>query len=87
MTCTASADFAIDIDVKTRPDAYSDISRDDPPVVHVGEAPAPLLFDIEADPGEEHDLAASEPARVTRMDADLSRWFDAVETDRRSIRD
>ena len=83
----APADFAIDIDVKNRPDAYSDISRDDPPVVEVGEAPAPQLFDIDADPGEEHDLAAAEPARVQRMDSALGEWFDAVEADRRSIRD
>lgn len=45
------------------------------------------LFDIEADPSEEHDLAASEPARVERMEASLGAWFESVEADRRSIRD
>jgi hypothetical protein len=43
---------------------------------------APELFDIDADPGEEHDLAATEPARVQRMEAALARWFEAVEVDR-----
>jgi choline-sulfatase len=29
--------------------------------------PAPELFDLDADPGEQHDLAASEPARLAAM--------------------
>jgi hypothetical protein len=49
------------------------------PEADVEEAvPAPQLFDIEADPAEEHDLAAGEPARVQRMEASLLAWFEDV---------
>jgi hypothetical protein len=43
------------------------------------------LFDIDADPAEAHDLAAANPARVSRMEDELARWFEDVESDRLSI--
>jgi hypothetical protein len=49
-------------------------------------APEPLeLYDLEADPGETHDLAAEHPDRVARMQAALENWFERVEADRRTI--
>jgi arylsulfatase A len=48
--------------------------------------PEPLeLYDLEADPGETHDLAARHPDRVSRMQARLEDWFERVEADRRTI--
>ncbi|MGH2352336.1 MAG: hypothetical protein ACRDJN_12070, partial [Chloroflexota bacterium] len=41
-------------------------------------APSPQLFNLAADPDESSDLAAAEPARVTRMMAALDSWWDAV---------
>ncbi len=72
------ADLAIDIDVKNRPEAYPAIIDDPLPVAEPGEAPPAQLFDVAADPGEEHDLAAAEPHRVQRMEAELARWFEDV---------
>jgi arylsulfatase A len=81
----APADLAIDIDLKNRPEAYEEIGRAPEPERVVGPAASPLLFDIDIDPGEEHDLAAAEPARVDRMAAELDRWFEAVEAERLTI--
>ena len=78
----APADLAMDVDVKYQPEPYTEIVRAPEPDRVVGDAPSPQLFDLDADPGEEHDLAAAEPARVARMEADLDRWFEAVEADR-----
>lgn len=36
------------------------------------------LYDLEADVGEEHDLAASQPARCAEMEAVLERWLEEV---------
>jgi len=81
------ADLAIDIDSKNRPEAYADILRASEPPGDIGPSLPAQLFDIDADPGEAHDLAAVEPARVARMDAELSTWFAAVEADRVRIAD
>jgi len=37
--------------------------------------PPSQLFDVVADPLEEHDLAAEQPARVARMESELATWF------------
>jgi arylsulfatase A-like enzyme len=47
-----------------------------------GERHAPLLFDLDADPFEQDDLAADHPDRVARMTAALESWFEEVERDR-----
>jgi arylsulfatase A-like enzyme len=36
------------------------------------------LYDLEADPGERHDLAAIQPARVNELRQEYERWFDDV---------
>lgn len=36
------------------------------------------LFDLAHDPGEQHDLAAEQPARAAELRAELMRWLDAV---------
>jgi arylsulfatase A len=57
------------------------------PEFEVGEPPAALLFDVAADPFEQHDLAAEHPERVARMTAALEEWFESVEADRTAISD
>jgi arylsulfatase A len=57
------------------------------PEFDVEDPPAPLLFDVEADPFEQHDLAWEHPERVARMSAALERWFESVEAERRAIPD
>ena len=78
----AAADLMADIDMKNRPEAYETVTTDPEPLRHIGALPAAQLFDIDADPGEAHDLAAAEPGRVARMETELGRWFESVEADR-----
>jgi hypothetical protein len=55
--------------------------RRDPPAA----APAPPkleLFDLENDPGEEHDIADDNPGLVERMHADYLAWFRDVSSTR-----
>ena len=37
-----------------------------------------MLFDLESDLSEKHDLAVQHPDRVARMKADLMKWEDEV---------
>jgi arylsulfatase A len=80
------ADLAMDIEAKYNPDKYLDVLRAPEPVRVVSPPAAPQLFDLSTDPLERHDLAASQPQRVARMQAALAAWFEDVERDRRSIR-
>lgn len=68
---------------KTDPDAVAHlIDAEFPPPPDV--TPLPLrLYDLDADPREEHDLAAEHPERVRSMEAQLIAWFESVEEDRR----
>ncbi len=43
---------------------------------------APLLFDLETDPGESRDLASGHPDRVRRMNDAIEVWAGKVEADR-----
>ena len=52
------------------------------PEFEIGTPPAPLLFDLASDPFEQNDLAARYSERVSRMSAELERWFENVERDR-----
>jgi arylsulfatase B len=45
-------------------------------------ARSPMLFDLEADPGEERDLASAEQGQVESMAGAWQDWFKAVESDR-----
>jgi arylsulfatase A len=47
---------------------------------------APQLFDLEADPGEQRDLAADHPDVVARLTAIYDRWFADVSADWREAR-
>jgi len=81
----APLDLALDIDLKVNPGGRTEILvAPDPPRV-LSDPPPAQLFDLSTDPGEAHDLAALEPARVTRMEAALASWFEDVEADRLSI--
>ena len=78
----APLDLLLDVDLRTNQGARTEVVDDPEPPRTLGE-PAPAeLYDIEADPLEEHDLAALEPARVANMDDQLARWFEEVEADR-----
>src|SRR3954454_10217044 len=82
----APADLARDVELKYRPDAVTTIDTSPFPERELGAPPPPQLFDVLADPMEEHDLAAREPARVATMEAALGAWFEDVERDRRRSR-
>lgn len=47
-----------------------------------GPLPQPMLFDLDADPFEQRDVASAHPDRVRRMSEALDAWFDEVERDR-----
>ena len=64
-------------------DRITSIDTSPLPDFYDGERPAPLLFDVETDPFEQHDLAAADPERVARMTAALDAWFEDVERERR----
>ena len=40
------------------------------------------LYDLAADPGEQHDLAPERPERAAELERRLSAWLDAVGADR-----
>jgi arylsulfatase B len=83
----APADLEIDRRLKYRPDTITDISRDPEPERTLPEPPPALLFNLDDDPYEQHDLAAEQPDRVRAMERELDRWFEEVEAERRSITD
>jgi hypothetical protein len=78
-------DFAMDVDAKFNPEKYPDIVHDPEPEREMPPIPPAQLFDIDADPGEQHDLAAAEPERVARMERELAAWFEEVEEERRGV--
>jgi arylsulfatase A len=47
--------------------------------------PAPELYNLAADPGEQHDLAGAHPDRAARMARRLETWFETVEAERAAI--
>lgn len=81
----SNEDFAKDIDSKFNHANYTELDTSPEPERIVGALPPSQLFDLQADPLERHDLAASQPDRVLRMERALSRWFEEVESERRSI--
>jgi arylsulfatase A-like enzyme len=77
-------DQFIDIDIKSHPQRYPTIENGRrPSIVPVRQAPT-QLFDLDADPGENVDLAASRPEVVSRMENALDNWFNDVERERRT---
>jgi arylsulfatase A len=78
------ADGEADHDIKEHPERWSTVDTAPLPVHEV--TPEPVqLFDIEADPGEEHDVASQHPAVVTRLHAALERWFADVDGERQAL--
>jgi arylsulfatase A len=75
------ADLAMDVALKYNPTAIESIVTDPFPERTVPPPPPAQLFDVAADPMEEHDLAAAQPARVARMEAELGAWFADVTAD------
>jgi hypothetical protein len=80
-------DLALDIDLKVNPGGRTEILVEPFPARTIPPPPPAQLFDIDADPGEEHDLAHAEPGRVSRMEDALAAWFEDVEADRLRIKE
>ena len=76
-------DTAHDHAIKYLPECFDDSIQEGEPPRTVPPPPPPLLFNIAADPFEQHDLAAEYPDRVAVMLSQLENWFDDVEQDRR----
>jgi len=57
------------------------------PRVNLPPPETPELYDLSIDPGEENDLAAKFPDRVSNMLGQLETWFEEVEAERRTISD
>src|SRR5712671_5820354 len=83
----SSEDLAMDIQSKYNPERFHDILRTSEPERIKPPPPPAQLFDLETDPGEQNDQAASEPQRVSRMTNALATWFEEVDQDRRTIHD
>lgn len=66
---------------------HNGILRPPYPPRRVPPPPPPELFHLEQDPLEQHNLADQYPEVVARLEAALDAWFEAVEKDRKSIRD
>lgn len=77
------ADTAMDRALKYRLAEFDDIRRAPMPSPELGRSPSPQLFNLAADPGEEHDLAQRQPGRLARMSAELGRWFELMQNERR----
>ncbi len=81
------ADLQIDVLSKVQPHQHTSLTRTPEPERIATTPPAAQLFDVAADPSEVNDLAAAEPVRTRRMQAELAAWFEAVDEERRSIDD
>lgn len=80
-------ELARDRAMKYEPDTIKDICRGPEPERTIPDPPAPLLFDLEADPGERSDLAAARPDILASMQKRFDQWFDEVEAERATIDD
>ena len=80
-------DTDMDRRLKYEPEGITDICRDPEPMRDIPPPPPALLFNLDEDPGEQHDLAPERPETVSRMQRDLDIWFEAVERERQSISD
>jgi hypothetical protein len=75
-------DGDMDRRLKYEPETVTEIARGPEPDREIPAPPAPLLFNLEEDPYEQHDLAEAQPDRVRRMQTALDEWFDGVERER-----
>ena len=74
MTMT-QADIDMDTALKYAPETIDDIARGPEPAREIPPAPAPLLFNLEDDLGEERSVAGEHPEVTGRMLRDLEAWF------------
>ena len=80
-------EYALDRATKQDPANRYDICRDPEPEREIPPPAAPELYNIAADPEEQHDLAEREPERTAKMLAELETWFEEVEAERATIDD
>lgn len=83
----AEEDLVTDHRLKYEPEKQSNIDRNPEPERTIPDPPAPLLFNLEHDPYETEDLSHRHADIVSLMQCELDNWFDAVESDRRTICD
>lgn len=83
----APEDLATDHRLKYEPEKQPDIDRDPEPERTIPDPPAPMLFNLEADPCETEDLSHRRPEMLSKMQRELDNWFEAVEAERRTIDD
>lgn len=79
------ADERTDADIKVHPERYPEPVNWTPPDHAMPEAAPVQLFNISDDPEERQDVANQHPSVVSRMEADLSRWFESVEAERNHV--
>ncbi len=77
----------MDRDLKYRPDLHAAAIPADIPERDFPPPEAPLLFDLELDPGEQNDLSSAEPQRAARLLGELESLFEEVEAERLTIAD
>ena len=77
----------MDRDLKYRPDLHAAAIPADLPERDFPPPEAPMLFDLELDPGEQNDLSNAEPQRAARLLGELESLFEEVEAERLTIAD
>ena len=77
-------EIEMDVDIKSHPENYREISRKAIPERKKIGAPIVEMYDISADASESMNLAAVEANRVRDMEGGLKAWFDEVEAERLS---
>jgi arylsulfatase A len=83
----APEDLELDRRLKYDPAGIEDIERGPEPERTIPPSPPPLLFNIDNDPFEQHDLAEAHPGRTATMMRALEAWFEEVDSERLSIED
>lgn len=74
----------LDRRAKYEPDAVTDVCLRCEPARVIPDPPPPVLFNIDEDPYEQHDLAGEYPDVVEQMSNALDSWFEEVERERLS---
>ena len=77
----------MDRDLKYRPDLHAAAIPADIPERDFPPPEAPMLFDLELDPGEQNDLSNAEPQRAASLLGELESLFEEVEAERLTIAD